>query len=314
MISVLTVCRELPDNYQLYGKPVAAFIFEQNESIEKLGVEYEYYLIKKGGLKGYIFHVKDFAKFLRDNGYKYDIIHAHSGHMGILANFQRSIPVVTTFHGSDINNLLTRLLSIFSLILSKKNIFVSKRLLGKSIVKRKAVVIPCGVDFDIFKPMDKNDCRKELGFPLNRKLVLFGGRFDIKVKNASLAKRSLENLPNYDLIELKGYKRDEVAKLINACDCMLLTSITEGSPMVIKEALACNCPIVSVDVGDVKELSKGIDGVFISRYNSEEISENIVLAVEYNNIDSRSKIEFLDKQKTATQIYNIYVDAIKGLN
>jgi teichuronic acid biosynthesis glycosyltransferase TuaC len=307
-IKILTICREIPRNNDIHNIPVAEFIFEQNNALNKLGVEFEYYLIKNGGIKGYFFHALDFLKFLKRKKYNFDIIHAHGGHIGSLANLQRRIPVVTTYHGSDINFIRNRIVSLTGLILSKKNIFVSSNLLRKVHVYASGRVIPCGIDFDVFKPFNQISCRKELKFDLNKQIILFGGARDNVVKNYKLAKKVAENARIDTMIELKGFNREEVVKVINACSCLLLTSLSEGSPMIIKEALACNCPIVSVDVGDVKEITQGIDGTFVSDFNIDKLTTNVLEAIHKRNIDSRSKIKFLDNKVITKAIFNIYLE------
>jgi len=100
-----------------------------------------------------------------------------------------------------------------------------------------------------------------------KKHVLFAGAFDNTVKDPMLAKAAMNELTNKgvnaELIELKGYNREQVNALMYNCDAFLMTSKTEGSPQVIKEAMVCGCPIVSVDVGDVAERIEGIEGCFL---------------------------------------------------
>ena len=113
-----------------------------------------------------------------------------------------------------------------------------------------------------------------MGLDDKKSYVLFSGAFDDIVKNAPLARDTVSLLHNNaELIELKGYSRQEVTLLMCAADAFLMTSFTEGSPQVIKEAFACGCPIVSVDVGDVKERISGINGCFVANtYDPEELA------------------------------------------
>jgi glycosyltransferase involved in cell wall biosynthesis len=305
-MNVLTVCREVPQNLTIHKFPVAEFIFEQNLALEKYGVKYDYYLIKKGGVIGYVKEVYNFHSYLKSKHYNYDIIHAHGGHVGSLVNTQRIIPVVATYHGSDINYFLNRFVSFISLIFSKQNIFVSEKIFKKVKNYTSGTIIPCGVDLILFKPLDKAECRSELGFNESEKIVLFAGRRERKVKNFDLARKATDISSADRLIELKGFNRPQVAKLINACDCVLLTSKSEGSPMIIKEALACGCPIVSVDVGDIKELSDGVDGVFISGFDFKILAENIDKALKFSYSSFSHKLSYIDNTIIAQKILNIY--------
>jgi Glycosyltransferase len=209
-----------------------------------------------------------------------DIIHAHYGLCGVLANLQRRVPVVTTFHGSDINLPTVLKWSKIAMALSAHSIFVSKRNIAIAGPKKNFSLIPCGINLSDYPEMSKEEARKALGWPLEAKKVLFAGAFDNKVKNAPLAKDAVALLPGVDLVELKGFSRSEVSVLMNAADALLMTSLTEGSPQVVKEALACNCPVVSVDVGDVGEVVVNVEECAIVPRSPEKIAGALKLVLE----------------------------------
>ena len=149
----------------------------------------------------------------------------------------------------------------------------------------------------------------------NERIALFSSSFDRVEKNYPLAKKSVELGGGVRLIELgKGYSKHEINKLYNACDLLLMTSIREGSPQVIKEAMACNCPIVSTDVGDVKELIGNTEGCYITSYDPEDVAENIKIALELGKrTKGRDRIIFmgLDSDSTAKKIINSYKKVIR---
>lgn len=252
---------------------IAPFILEQGESLTKIGVEIAYFTIEGRGLSGYLRNRKRLLRKIAS--FSPQLIHAHYGLSGLLANLQRRIPVVTTYHGSDINNPKVLLFSRLSMLLSVHNIFVSEKSREKSGQTKKQSVIPCGVDLNVFKPMDKEQARKASGLDIHKKLILFAGAFDNLVKNAALAKEALKWFPEVELIELKGYSREQVALLMNAADVALMTSFTEGSPQFIKEAMACNCPVVSVEVGDVKEIIADVQGCYLCTYDSNDLADRL---------------------------------------
>ena len=146
----------------------------------------------------------------------------------------------------------------------------------------------------------------------NKKYVLFAGAFDNGVKNTPLAKEAVVCLhdDNVELLELKGYNREEVTLLMCAADAFLMTSLTEGSPQVIKEALACGCPIVSVDVGDVKERVDGIDGCFVAETREPmELVDLLRKAFAFEGeTRGRDKIvvDGLDNRQVARSLVRIY--------
>ncbi len=251
------------------------FIVEQADELKRLGVDIEYYGIHGKGIFGYLSNMTLLnAKIIE---FHPNLIHAHYGLSGLLANLQRKVPVVTTFHGSDIHEGGRNLFfSRLAMRLSAYNIFVSEQLQKQADCHgNNQSVIPCGVDTTTIFPIDRVEARKLLGWDLNGKYVLFAGAFDNKVKNCSLAKAAVGLIPDVQLMEMRGYNRKQVNWAMNATNCLLMTSHREGSPQVIKEALMCGTPIVSVDVGDVKEVVAGIDGCYVTSYEISEVSRAI---------------------------------------
>ncbi len=293
---------------------IAPFIMEQVDAIARLGVETDYFTIEQKGVTGYLRSRKALLQKIKD--FQPNIIHAHYGLAGLLANLQRKIPVVTTYHGSDINNDKAFFFSRIAIAVSKFNIFVSNKNVKKANVKKNFALIPCGVDTDVFIPQNKVDCRERLGLDRKKKYVLFSSSFSNQVKNPQLAKDVVQKLKNVELLELKGYQREDVALLMNAVDCVLMTSHTEGSPQFIKEAMACNCPIVSVDVGDVKEVIGNTDKCFVcDSYDKEEIAEKLEVALKNDDrTNGKKRIEDLqlDSQQVVQKIKDIYNKIVVG--
>ena len=249
------------------------FIVEQVNALKLLGIEIDYFGIHGKGVSGYLSNRSALKTKIRE--YNPDLIHAHYGLSGLLANLQRRIPVVTTFHGSDIHeggrNLL---LSRLTIRLSAYNIFVSEKLQKQAGYHgSKQCAIPCGVDTKAIFPMERTEARQLLGWDAEGKYVLFAGAFDNEVKNSPLAKAAAALLPDVHLMEMRGYSREQVNWAMNAANCLLMTSHREGSPQVVKEAMTCGTPIVSVDVGDVKEVTNGIEGCFVASYDAQEIAD-----------------------------------------
>lgn len=285
----------------------APFIVEQAEAIAKTGVEVDYFGVTGKGIKGYLGNLVRLKQKIKE--FKPDIIHAHYGLSGLLANLQRKIPVVTTYHGSDINDPKVLRLSKIAIRLSAWNIFVSEKCVKMSAVASKYSLLPCGVDLDKFQPRSKQEARKVLDWDNDGKYVLFAGAFDNEVKNAPLAKAAVSLLPGVTLVEMKGFSREQVANLFYAADAFLMTSFMEGSPQVIKEAMVCGCPIVSVDVGDVAEVINGVEGCYVANRNAEDISEKLKKTFAFGKRTyGRHKIEDkgLDNVLIARNLNSIY--------
>ena len=267
------------------------FIREQVEALRAQGCECEYFHVKGKGIVGYLKEIPALRRKIRE--WKPDVVHAHDGLSCLVANLAtRRVPVVSTYHGSDINVKSVRRFSNLAIRLSAWNVFVSKKnmALAGVVEGKKASLVPCGVNL----PQPWSELKKQKVEQLtlnqwvegvleqNKKHVLFAGAFDNAVKDPELAKESVVLLDNVQLIELKGYSRDQVNALMYSCNALLMTSKTEGSPQVIKEAMACGCPIVSVDVGDVAERTEGVSGCFVVKSReSRDIAEALKKAIAF---------------------------------
>lgn len=288
----------------------APFIVEQAEALKKTGCEIDFFGLQGKGVKGYLKNVPALKRKIKD--FHPDIIHAHYGLSGLFANTQRKVPVVTTFHGSDINDPKVLRFSKMAMCLSAWNIFVSKKTLEIAQPKRKYSLLPCGIDLNDLQLTEKSVARRKMNLDEEKKYVLFAGAFDNAVKNAPLAKEAFEllNSSNIELLELKGYSRDEVTLLMCAVDAFFMTSHTEGSPQVIKEAMACGCPIVSVDVGDVRERLEGIEGCYVSETrNPGDLANLLKNALDFNEkTNGRGKIiaDALDNRQVVGKMIDIY--------
>ena len=184
------------------------------------------------------------------------------------------------------------------------------------------MVIPNGVDIDVFKPIDRELCRDTLSWKPNDHLILFGADPSRAVKNFSLAKSSynmlIEGNPKLismkiELITLGSIPHEIIPLYLNACDVLLLTSMWEGSPNIIKEAMACNIPIVCTDVGDVKWLLDGVEGCYITSQNPNEIADKLYIALSYNKrTTGRERLIQLglDSTTVAQKVIKIYENVL----
>ena len=291
---------------------ISPFVKEQGDSLKEIGLDIDYFLIKGKGITGYLKNYFNLNRLIKTN--TYDIIHAHYGLSGLLATFQSFVPVVITFHGSDVNlNRTNFYLSFLASRLSDANIFVHESLSKKlNLFSDKAEIIPCGVNLNLFKPIDKLASRDKLGLDHNYNYVLFSSSFNNKIKNAALAKLALSNFENIILLEMKGYSREEVHLLMNAVDILIVTSHSETGPLVVKEALACNCPIISTDVGDVKELANGTKNCYIVEYDAKQVEQRIRDILSSNKkSDGRAAVKHLSLEKVATDVCSVYKRVLK---
>lgn len=290
----------------------APFIVEQVEALKQVGCEVDYFGVVGKGIKGYLSAFAALCKKIKT--YKPDVIHAHYGLSGLLANLQRTVPVVTTYHGSDINLPKVLRFSKIAMKLSAWNIFVSHRNVDIAQPMKKYILLPCGVNLPNYVEEDIYAVKQQLNWKPNKRYILFAGAFDNRVKNAKLAQDSVSLIEDAELIELKGYIREQVTALLYASDAFLMTSFTEGSPQVIKEAMACGCPIVSVDVGDVAERIKGLDGCYIAERSPHDIAERMNKALSFNcRTKGRERIIELGltNDLVAKKLVEIYEDVLR---
>lgn len=308
-MKVLIVCSGNTPNFDFQKHQ--AFIYDQVEAVKKADdtIQFDYFFVNQKGLKGYLRCLKGLkAQIVKEH---YDCIHAHVATSALLANLQRIVPVVATFHGSDINLRLHRWISLLVAFLSKKVIYVSRQLHQKAVLRLnyKSYVLPCGVDFELFKPQSKVESRQKMGLVPEKKYILFSSNFDNTVKNADLAKTAVALLNDSDLelLELKNYTRQQVACLMSAVDVALMTSFMEGSPQFVKEAIACNCPVVSTKVGDVEEVLGEVEGCYLCSYVPTDVAKKIQLAlIPTQSINGQERLARFDNRNIAHQLLTIY--------
>lgn len=294
---------------------IAPFVKEQLVALQEYGIECEAFLVKGNGIAGYLKQLKPLKT--RIKSFNPDVVHAHFGLCGLLANLQREVPVITTYHGSDINDKKAFPFSKMAMRLSAWNIFVSRKTMRIAKPKKKCTLLPCGIDFSDLQLTEKQEARKRMNLAESKRYVLFAGAFDNAVKNAPLAKKTVSFLQDehVELLELKGYTREEVTLLMCAADALLMTSFTEGSPQVIKEAMACGCPIVSVDVGDVRERIDGVEGCYVTQTrNPEDLAELLKKAMAFEGkTNGREKLlsDGLDNRQVAESLVGIYKTVLK---
>ena len=301
------------------------FIEEQIVALQDIGVNVIRYGVKGKGIIGYLRELPALRRFIHAE--RPDIVHAHYGLCGMLTNLQRIAPVVTTYHGSDINLPSILRFSKIAMRLSAWNIFVSKRNIAIAQPKDKYTLLPCGVNIPL--PWSELQAQWVGQLTLNQwvqeklianvKCVLFAGAFDNAVKDSNLAKAVIKELINEgvhaELMELKGYNRNQVNALMYNCNALLMTSKSEGSPQVVKEAMACGCPIVSVDVGDVAERIEGVKGGYVvPTRNPIDIAHALHKAINFEGrTNGRERIidMKLSNEQVAKRLLEIYNQVLK---
>jgi teichuronic acid biosynthesis glycosyltransferase TuaC len=185
----------------------------------------------------------------------------------------------------------------------------------RSIGVENATVIPCGIDFEIFKPMDKRWAREQLGLAADKKLVLFVGDYPKQLKRFDIVEGSVAHLKSrgVDAELVVAYKQvyERVPLYMNACDVLVLASDREGSPQVVKEAMACNLPVVSVDVGDVPDVLAGVRNCFVSPRDPASVAGKLALILERcERSDGREKTRRYELGSIARRVIAVYEEVL----
>ena len=304
---------------------LSPIIKNQGESLRYIGVDIEYYQIIGKGFIGYLKSMYKLRKHLRKN--HYDLVHAHyvlSGWAAVLASGK--VPVIVSFMGSDVYGkhigknkvalsskyitVLAYLIQPFvSLIISK-----SQRIEKYVIFKSKSSIIPNGVNLELFQANKTYYFKQEHNLDDKKKYILFLGNKNNPIKNIKLVYNAVKLLDRSDIELINPFpvKQNDIVGYLNLADVLVLPSYAEGSPNVVKEAMACNCPVVSTDVGDVRWLFGDEPGYFISGFDPEEFASEIKIALEYSRKNGRTNgrkriIKLgLDSMTIASKVRSLY--------
>lgn len=249
---------------------------------------------------------------------QFDLVHAHYGLAGGVAVTQRRAPVVTTFHGSDASGEIPWQKAVSWVVARTCTpIFVSREL-AASVGRVGAVVIPTAVDLDLFFPRARDDARLSLGWALDEPVALLPGARANPVKNAPLFDAALDEarnvVPHLRGASLDGLSREEVALTMNAADVTVMTSTSEGSPVTIKESLACETPVVSVPVGDVQTLVDGLRGCSVVAREAGSLGRAILRALETRGSPQlRERVVPFGRAAIARRVAEVYRDVVGPL-
>jgi teichuronic acid biosynthesis glycosyltransferase TuaC len=245
----------------------------------------------------------------------YDLIHAHFGLTGAVALVQRRLPVVTTFHGSDTGYHRWQL-PISRYVARRSCSIVVNKDAATRLRCPAAHVVPIGVDLGEFRPIERAEARARLGWSENGLHILFPGSPQKAVKRKDLFDAVIQRLQQTDEVTpvaLEGFSREQVPLVMNAADVVLMTSDSEGSPVSVKEALACLTPVVSVDVGDVRETLAGLDGCMVTSRDVDSLTAATRVALAAQRDESwRKRAERFDRRLIASLVEAIYVEALEA--
>lgn len=260
--------------------------------------------------------------FLRTLTGRYDVVHGHYGLWGLVARMQWTTPVVVSFLGDDLlgtpsaaNETTPKSAAVvrMSQWLSKRvqAVIVKSEEMRRLTPSKRVFVIPNGVDFALFHPVPRAEARAKLGWNPDGYYILFANDPGLPVKDYPLAQAAVARLrakgAPAELVTANGQPHESMVWCINASNALLLTSIHEGSPNVVKEAMACNVPVVATNVGDVEQVIGQTGGCYICPRDADTIAEKLLKALQRDApTTGRDDIAYLECSVVAQRIVEVY--------
>tara|TARA_Y100001970_G_scaffold294299_1_gene450077 strand:+ start:30758 stop:31729 length:972 start_codon:yes stop_codon:yes gene_type:complete len=309
---------------------ISPIIKAQGNSLEKQNIMLSYFPIIGKGIKGYSKNLFPLRKEII-NG-KYDIIHSHYGDsilLSAIANFNK-VRFFVSFMGSDIffienKSIINFRKYIFKKIMSIIFRFIARYIADEVIVKSEKmkkelwshsnpIILANGVDLNIFKPINNSFLKRKNKFLR----IIFVSDINRLEKNYNLLEESVRLLQDdysIEIINPKNLSPEQLNEEYNRAHLLALTSYYEGSPNVIKEAMACNLPIVSTNVGDVKQIFGKTAGCFIANSECIDFSKKIISAIHFNDrTNGRKRIIDLglDSDTISTKLIELYNQSEKN--
>lgn len=265
------------------------FVKRQVDSLLRRGLRCDV-LFLRGFISGAAY-AKGAAHLLRAPRYR--LVHAQGGETGVAASVYRRAPLLVSYQGSDLLGIwrdggelplasrVRRALVRESSRAAARTITQSRQMeaaLPETVRPRNSVV-PNGVDTNLFRPLDRVEARRALGWPADEAIALFAGNPSAPVKRLGLAQEACRRA-GVRLEVAWGLPPDDVPRVMNGADCLLLTSRAEGSPNVVKEAVLCGLPVVSTRVGDVEEVLAGVEPSWVSSDDPAELARALTDCLE----------------------------------
>lgn len=256
-----------------------------------------------------------------------DLVHAQYGTItGFVSTFVGK-PTVISYCGNDLlgGAPISKGRRWLGFLLSNVAALRAQALVCKSAQLRQALwwrqhgatVIPNGVDLNLFVPGSQIGARLELGWNPENPIVIINAGSDPKRKGIDLAQAAMDlvraRLSNAEMRVISNVQPTRMVLHYRAADVLLCASRSEGSPNVVKEALACNLPIVSTPVGDVPERLVGVHPSAVVTREAGVIGDALVkILLERKRSNGREHVASLSLDNIAQRILRIYRSVLGG--
>jgi glycosyltransferase involved in cell wall biosynthesis len=309
--------------YPSPGSHLGAFLESEVEGLREAGIDVDV-LHLRGRMK-YIVGARKVLRASLSN--RYDIMHGHYSFCGAVARAQFRLPTVITFWGSDVlqNPALpdtrpkrfSRRISPWLARRADACIAPSPEMV-KALPGSRITLVPQGVNFKAFRPIPQEQARRELGLNLdpNHRYILFCANPALPVKGYPVAESAVKLMQQHgapvELVVVSGKPHDTVIQYMNACDVLALPSFWEGGPYVVKEAMACNLPIVATNVGDVASVISNTQGCYLAERTPEDFADKLWRSLHGpRRTTGRQDIAHLSRENATAQVIGVYEDVLR---
>jgi len=308
-----------------------SFVRDEADALREAGVDVDVYFVNGRASKLNYFGMPA-GFFERIRRTKYDVIHVHHSFCGLVATLQKDIPVVWTFHEGEISGDTADALRekpIKQVAYSKKmKRYVAKKVDAVVIVaehlrgplgRPDALSLPSGIDWKRFAPMESGEARRQLGLASDKRYVLFPASPSRVEKRYELARAGFDRFRaanptanDLELIVLDNVPHERVPLYMNASEAVLMTSAFEASPVTIREALACNVPVICTDVGDARVVMQDIAGCRIVDADPADIADALRAALSGpRRVDARARMHAYALETVAQALIALYGHVIQ---
>jgi glycosyltransferase involved in cell wall biosynthesis len=237
---------------------------------------------------------------------EYDLVHANYGTVAPLAALQPTRPLVLSLWGTDlmgnIGPFVRRVSTAFDHVILPSATM-------EAYISQPSTTIPFGIDVETFRPIDRDVARERVGWDQDEPIVLFPYSPDRPVKNYSLAEQVAREA-GVEIRTVSGVDYQEMPYYMNASDALLVTSERESGPMVVKEAAACNVPVISTDVGFVSDVLGDVSNSHVCESRAELVERVRRVAGKRCRSDGRKHADEWSTEAMGRDILRVYADVL----
>lgn len=302
-----------------------AFVRTQVEALKRAGVDLDLLVLQGKSRK--LMYAKGIVQLRRRLATApISLVHAHYGYVGMVARTQWKVPVVVTYHGDDLLGTVgpdgqiraaSRWTARAGRALGRMvdAVIVQSEQMASKLEHARTYVIPHEVDLNTFQPVEQRRARVMLGLDPSKKYVLFAANPRIPVKRFPLARAAVDRVATrahgVELVVIYAETQERLALYMSACDALVFPSYQEGSPNIVKQAMACNLPIVATDVGDVRKIIGDTEGCSICEPDAAAFADALCWTLERGQqTNGRQHVSHLDSPRVARQIIQVYEDLL----